>query len=104
LRSNRRWKAVPKGFHVVWRGKAWRPEANAAQPLDIPTVGISLAVPVFETRRRGFPGLDLVAVTLRFLIMMAVEQLRAWWVSFFAPRLVRQPVRRLASASQPACA
>ena len=104
LRSDRRWKAVPKGFHVVWRGRTWCPRANAAEPHEFSTVSISLAVPVFETRRRGFPAMDLVAVTVSFLVMMAVERLRSLWASFCAPPLVCQPVRRLANASQPACA
>lgn len=104
VRSNRNWKAVPNGFRVVWKhGKAWPPEVEASQfLLDLSNLDVGLAVPYSEPRRL-FRRLDLLALALRFLVMMAVERLRAWRISLLSPPPACRPVLRLAGASPRAC-
>lgn len=99
VRSRSAWKAVPKGFRVVWRrAAAPQVEISAAQfLLDLPAVDRALALAASPPRPRGRASVlfEVAAAGLRCLVWAAADRLRAWRRALRAPRTAAQPVLRL---------
>jgi hypothetical protein len=97
IRSNRRWKTVPEGFRVVWRGSDHGLSEDPSQLLlNLPPVGRALTV-----RGSGDQGLShlgaifaLVAAGLAYLLWAAKDGVQAWW-SRLSSRHQRRAVLKL---------
>lgn len=99
VRSRGAWRAVPKGFRVVWRraGEA-RAEISAAQLLfDLPCPGrdLALAAAPKRARRRLAAALELAAMGARCFAWALADRLRLWVRSLAAPRPAARPVLSL---------
>lgn len=102
VRSRGSWRAVPKGFRVVWRREAG-PQAvlSAAQLLlDLPASGRALALTRAPERRknRAAAATELLALGAHCLASAIADRIRAWMKSPRAPHLARQKVLGLTAA------
>ena len=99
VRSKRAWRAVPKGFRVVWRrGQPPQGEINSAQLIfDLRSMGRGLSVVGLRKRGDLAELLTLASLGLRALAGAAGERLRAWWRRLVSLRQARRPVIRLAA-------
>lgn len=80
VRSSRRWRPVPRGFRVVWKGAAPRQtEIDAAQLFfDLPPGARSRSILSPGRRSPGSGLLDLVVVGLRYLLWGARGRFETW--------------------------
>ena len=103
VRSKRAWRAVPRGFRVVWRrGTPRQAELSAAQLLfDLPSAGRALTVVSLHKRINLAELLTLASVGLRALAGAAGERLRSWCRRLASLRPAGQPIVRLAPYARP---
>jgi hypothetical protein len=87
IRSNRRWKTVPEGFRVVWRGSD-RPlsEDPTQLLLNLPPVGRALTVRGSSDQGLSHLGalFALVAAGLAYVVWAAKDGLQAWWTRLWS--------------------
>ena len=93
VRTRRRWRTVPQGFRVVWKGDP----IGAAQLLfDLPVSGRSLAIlPARGPMERLRDVAALVSVAARALLWGGVERLHAFGRGLAAALATRRTVPRL---------
>lgn len=98
VRSAKAWRAVPKGFRVVWRpGKRKEAEQNAAQLLlNLPQApGRALAV-IHQAGEGSSPlaFIGFAGAGLRMLLWRLTDRLQPLWLASKArPQVLRLPAR-----------
>jgi len=98
VRSNSRWRVVPKGFRVVWRrSAAGQAEISATQLLlDLPSTGRALIVASERARSSPSEMVILALLGLRYLMWTTSERVRTWLRGLLAAREPGQSVICLA--------
>jgi hypothetical protein len=102
VRSRGSWRAVPKGFRVVWRREAG-PQAvlsGAQLLLDLPASGRALALLRAPERgtSRAAAAAELLALGVQYLAWALADRVKAWRKALRAPPMATRPVLCLTAA------